>query len=80
MRERERESERENSHSKTLNTQAYLTASPCYTRNTNKRDNTTKEYNARELVRAHERERATDRQTDRQTDRDRDREINAKSF
>ena len=67
--ERERERERENSNSKTLilkdssvrSIWTYLTASACYTTNTNKHDYTTNRYckHEREGVRQRERERFT---------------------
>ena len=55
--ERERERERENSNSNTLilknssvrSIWTYLTASPCYTTNTNKHDNTTNKYYKHDL-------------------------------
>ena len=59
-RETERQRDRENSNSKTLilkdssvrSIWTYLTASPCYTTKTNKRDKTTNRYSRRERERA----------------------------
>ena len=72
-RQRETETETDNSNSKTLilkdssvrSIWTYLTASPCYTTNTNKHDNTINKEREREREREGGR---GDRQTDRQTD------------
>ena len=71
-----REKERENSKTLILKDSSvrpiwtYLTASPCYTTNTNKHDNTTNIISTiKQWINA-----VSQRQTDRQTDRHRDRE------
>ena len=78
QREGQRQRQRENSNSKTLilkdssvrSIWTYLTASPCYTTNTDKHDYTRHRRRERdeEREREKERERQTDRQTDRQTE------------